>query len=492
MTRLTFSRILRERAMAHPHRRIVSDERGALTARELDRAATSLAHALIRQGVRPDDSVAVSVPNGIDFVIACAGIWRAGGTPQPLDSALASVERAEIERLSAPAAAIGVKPETAGIPWLPTVRVEPDARPLPDLASSCWKSVATSGSTGRPKLVRAAAPALLDPHEPVAPFLPLRATQIVAGPMWHSAVFTYAFRGLLTGHDLIVMSRFDARRWVDLVERHRATWGLLVPTMMSRLLQLPEEFREASRLSTLRAVLHMGAPCSIELKRSFLDWLGPARVDEVYAGSESNGLTHINGLDWLDHPGSVGRGIGGTVVSIRDEHGEDLPTGHAGMIWMHRGASPAYEYIGAVTRRDEKGWDSLADIGHLDPDGYLYLHDRADDLINRGGEKIAPASVEAVLESHPAVLEAVAFGAPDDELGQVVHATVVLSDPNVTADAVHAYAAQRLHARAPTVIHTADGPLRNEAGKIRRSAMLTRSVRNDQPHPAAETGRTAG
>ncbi|GAA4780821.1 AMP-binding protein [Microbacterium gilvum] len=473
--------------MAEPRRVIATDSDDVLTARELDLAATSLAHALIRHGVRPDDSVAVTLCNGIDFVIACAGIWRAGATPQPIDPRLPPADRSAIEQLGGFAAMIGRKPETPGIAWLPRARVSPDARQLPDLASSCWKAVATSGSTGRPKIVRASAPALLDPDMPVAPFLPLRATQIIAGPMWHSAVFTYAFRGLLTGHELIIMRRFDARRWVELVEQHRATWGLLVPTMMSRLLRLSEAERAPSRLASLQRVLHMGAPCPVELKASFLDWLGPSRVDEVYAGSESNGLTHINGVEWLERPGSVGRAISGTVIRILDEQGRELPPGRTGAIWMRRGEAPAYSYLGAVSRRDEEGWDTLADVGRLDSDGYLYVHDRADDLINRGGEKIAPAAVEAVLESHPDVLEAVAFGVPDDDLGQAVHAAVVLSASHTTADALRAYAALRLRAGAPSTIHVVDGPLRNEAGKIRRSSMLERT---DQHHPLTENRRT--
>ncbi|WP_029149555.1 AMP-binding protein [Microbacterium indicum] len=474
MTRVTFSRIIADRARADPHGRLVVDERGSLTARELDRAATALAHALVRRGIGLDDTVVVALPNGADFVIACAAVWRAGATPQPLNPRLLSAERREIERIGAPAAAIGARPETPGIPWFPSARIAPAAGPLPDVAASCWKAPATSGSTGRPKIVRAAAPALLDPALPVAAFLPRVATQVVAGPLWHSAVFTYAFRGLLTGHRLVIMDRFDAARWVALVERHSATWGLLVPTMMSRILRLPEPERAPSRVRSLERVLHMGSPCSPDLKRAFLAWLGPDRVDEVYAGSESNGLTHITGTEWLAHPGSVGRGIGGTVIAIRDERGADLPPGGVGMIWMHRGDAPAYAYVGARSRRDADGWDSLADLGSLDAEGYLFVHDRADDLIDRGGERIAPAVVEAALESHSAVVEAAAFGVPDDDLGQAVHAVVRLGDPAVTTDEIRAFAVRRLGNRAPAVVHRAELPLRDEAGKIRRSALAAR------------------
>jgi bile acid-coenzyme A ligase len=473
VTERTFSAILAERARADPDEPIVVDSAGVVTAGELDTAASALAHELFDRGVRRDDLVAVSLPNSRDFVTACFGIWRAGATPQPLSTELRDSERADLESIVAPALAIGGRPASPDVEWLPDVSVAPREGLLPDVAASCWKAPATSGSTGRPKIVRAAAPATLDPLRPVAAFLPRVATQIVAGPLWHSAVFTYAFRGLLTGHRLVIMDRFDARAWVDAVEKHGATWGLLVPTMMARLLRLPAEARGPERVASLESVLHMGAPCAPALKRSFLDWLGAERVDEVYAGSESNGLTRITGTEWIERPGSVGRPIGGTEVRIRDEAGVDLPIGHGGLVWMRRGETAAYSYVGATSRRDDEGWDTLGDVGHLDAEGYLFLHDRADDLINRGGDKVAPATVEAVLEEHPAVQEAVAFGVSDDELGQVVHAAVRLTDPAASAS-VMAYARTHLGSRAPVALHVTTTPLRNDAGKVRRSALAER------------------
>lgn len=473
MTERSFSAILADRARAAPDEPIVVDGTGVMTAGELDAAASALAHELLSRGVRRDDTVAVSLPNGWDVVIACFGIWRAGATPQPLSTSLTAAERADLEAIALPAAAVGARPASPDVEWVSGARVEPWAGDLPDVAASCWKAPATSGSTGRPKIVRAAAPATLDPSRPVAAFLPRAATQIVAGPMWHSAVFTYAFRGLLTGHRLVILDRFDASAWVDAVEKHGATWGLLVPTMMARLLRLPAEARSLERVASLESVLHMGAPCAPALKRAFLDWLGAERVDEVYAGSESNGLTHITGTEWLERPGSVGRPIGGTEVRIRDDAGVDLAIGHRGLVWMRRGETAAYSYVGATSRRDDEGWDSLGDVGHLDAEGYLFLHDRADDLINRGGDKIAPVTVEAVLEEHPAVEEAVAFGVPDDDLGHVVHAAVRLADPAASAS-VMAHARTRLSRQAPVALHVVTTPLRNDAGKVRRSALAER------------------
>lgn len=471
MARSTFSAILADRAGTDPDEPVVVDDAGELSAAELDRSATSLAHRLVRLGVRRDDTVIVALPNSRDFVIACMGIWRAGATPQPVDPGLDASTAHALAELSRPSAVIGARSANPMATWVSGVQAPADSRSLPDLAAACWKATITSGSTGDPKIVRAAAPALLDPDLPVTSFLPQRATQLVAGPLWHSAVFTYAFRGLLTGHRLIIMDRFEPQRWVDLVQRHQVTWGLLVPTMMSRLLRLPADRRTPAQVATIERILHMGAPCPERIKRGFLDWLGPQRVDEVYAGSESNGLTHITGSEWLQHPGSVGRGIGGTTISIRDRDGVELPVGQLGWVWMHRGETAAYDYLGARSRRSADGWDTLADLGYLDPDGYLHLHDRADDLINRGGDKIAPASVEAVLESHPDVLEAVAFGVPDDDLGEVVHAVVRLAEDSRETRDVLAHAVAVLGVRAPAVLHPTTKPIRNDAGKIRRRSL---------------------
>ena len=205
---------------------VVIDTAGSLTAAQLDDAATRLAKALRAQGVRPDDLVTVTLPNTGAFVIACAAVWKAGATPAPVSLSLTAEERRQLERVAKPAAAIGSAPADSDIPHFSSVDVLGDSTGLPDLAAASWKAPATSGSTGQPKVVKAAAPAVLDPTRPVAPFLPLAATQLVAGPLTHSATFTYAFRGLLTGHKLVLLPRFDERMWLAAVERHDVTWAL--------------------------------------------------------------------------------------------------------------------------------------------------------------------------------------------------------------------------------------------------------------------------
>lgn len=478
MARLSISRIISRLAEADPDRVVaIADDgqlTGQLTAAELDRASNQWARILKRHGVRHDDLVTVSLPNGLDFVVACAGIWKAGATPQPVSRGVTGDERAALERIARPALTIGTPPIDPAIPSIPLGWRPSDAvsdTTLPDTWATSWKAPTSSGSTGRPKVVLANAPALLDPDRPVSAFLPLGATQLVSGPMTHSAVFTYAFRGLMTGHSLVILPRFDERRWIDAVERHAVTWALLVPTMMHRMLRLPPEERAPARLRSVETVLHLGAPCAPALKRAFLDWIGPHRVVEVYAGSESNGLTMIRGDEWLTRTGSVGRPIGGTEVRIRRGDGTSAEPGETGEIWMRRAQPVAYRYLGADSRRDDEGWDTLGDLGRLDADGYLYLLDRSDDVINRGGEKVYPVEIERVLETHPAVRSAVAYGVSDEEFGQHAEAVADVGEAEASERELLDYVAERLDpARRPTSVRVVRQPLRDDAGKVRRRA----------------------
>jgi bile acid-coenzyme A ligase len=467
--------LISARAEADPNDTVVIAADGVVTAGELDRCSNRLARAYLDLGVGQDDLVVVCLPNTAEFVVVCAAIWKVGATPMPMSPSLPDDEQSAIEELARPALIVGREPVTGGIPWCAAgYTPNPDLADdeLPDAAAASWKAPTTSGSTGVPKVVRASAPATLDPDKPVASFLPRTAVQLISGPLWHSASFTYAFRGLVTGHRLVIMPKFDERRVLDTVGQHRITWMLLSPTMIHRLLRLPPEYRDSADVSSIDSILHMGAPCPPAHKHALINWLGPSRVVEVYAGSESNGLTMIDGDEWLERPGSVGRPIGGTEIQIRGIEGDILPPNTVGEVWMHRAGDATYSYIGRDTRRTSDGWDTLGDAGLLDEDGYLTIVDRVDNRIVTGGIDVYPAAIEAVLVQHPAVRGAVAYGVPDPDLGQVVEVVVDAAERSTdaaTADALRAFATDRLDAVCvPRTIHLQDNPVRNDAGKVRR------------------------
>lgn len=430
-----------------------------LTRSELEVSANRLARRWDADGVGQDDLVTVSLPNDLDLVVACVAAWKVGATVQPLSPRTGADERAAVLDLARPALVVDG-------PLSRQVLVEGDPSPLTDRAASSWKAPTSSGSTGRPKIVRAAAGAWVDVDAPVAPFVPREAVQLVAGPLFHAAPFVYAMRGLMTGHELVVMPRFDPESWLDLVARHRVTWSVLVPTMMHRVHALGPDRLAAADVSSLESVLHLGARCAPWLKRAWIDWLGPERVVEVYAGTESQGVTSITGTEWLAHPGSVGLGCGGSEFRVVRPDGTDCEPGETGEILMRRGA-PTYSYVGAEpVVRD--GWHTLGDAGHLDADGYLYVGDRLDDLIVTGGVNVQPADVEAVLDAHPRVRGSVVVPAPDAERGEVVHAVV---ETDATVDDLEAWVRTRLDPeKRPRSWQLVSDPLRDDTGKVRRRA----------------------
>ncbi|GAB38081.1 MULTISPECIES: AMP-binding protein [Gordonia] len=472
MTVQSISSVFADRARTSPGEVMVIDAHGPVTAGEIDVRANRLAHLLQRHHVAHDDVVEVALHNSAAFVVACVAVWRAGATPMPLDPVMPADEREMLERIAQPRVIVGdnVSPRTVTVD-------ENDARDLPadtlpDIWASSWKAPASSGSTGLPKIVRSMTPALVDPGARVAPFFPCAATQLVTSPLWHSTAFTYAFRGLTAGHRLIIEPDFDERRFLELVDRHSVTWTVLSPPSIRRLVRLPEEIRAEHDMSSLASILHIGGRCPVPDKRALIKWLGAHRVVEVYAGSESNGVTMVTGHEWLAHPGTVGRPIGGTEVAIRRDDGTRADTGETGLIWMRRGDGPSYSYLGAQSRRGADGWDTLGDLGFLDADENLYVMDRAADVIRSGDVAMYPADIEQVVEQLPFVRGAVAFADVDSAGRQHLSVSVDIADNDASAALIADHVQHHFGSDwRPVRVILTTSPLRNDAGKIRRRAL---------------------
>jgi bile acid-coenzyme A ligase len=280
---------------------------------------------------------------------------------------------------------------------------------------------------------------------------------------------------LLSGSTVVLLERFDAEATLAAIEEHRADVVYLVPTMMKRILRLPDEVRLRYDLSSLRVVWHLAEPCPQWLKQAWIDWLGPERIVELYAGTEGQAITTIIGTEWLEHRGSVGRVVTGEI-KICDENGNELPAGEQGEVWLrasHRD-TPTYQYLGAEAKRLDGGWESLGDMGWFDVDGYLYLGDRLADMILTGGSNVYPAEVESALQEHPAVKSVVVIGLPDEDRGNSVHAIVEADPAQVSVSELLEFAAERLAKyKLPRTVEYVDTPLRDEAGKVRRSTLRT-------------------
>jgi bile acid-coenzyme A ligase len=474
---LSYGEVVRRLAARAPEAVALVHEERTLTLGELDRGSNRLARAYAARGVRAGDRVSLTLPNGLEFFVACLATWKLGAVPNPLSARLPQPERAALLSRAEPALIVGLDPaEAAGRPALPAgFEPEPGVSdaPLPDRVPPHERALASGGSTGAPKLVVAANPALYDPDQPSRLFAARRAA-LVPGPLYHAVPFSAAWQALFAGARVVVMSRFDASECLALIERHRVDRVAFVPTMLLRIWRLPEAERRARDLSSLEFVLTGGAPCPAWLMRAWIDWLGPDVMHEAFGPSERIGGTIISGREWLAHPGSVGRPLPGAQLRILDpETGAELPPGQLGEIFMLPAGGPGstYRYVGAEPRRTADGWESVGDMGWLDADGYLHLGDRRADMILVAGRNVYPAEVEAALEAHPAVRSCAVIGLPDEDLGQRLHAIVELAEL-VSDEALRAHLRERLVGwKLPKSFERSSGPLRDDAGKLRRSAL---------------------
>ncbi|OBH93159.1 AMP-binding protein [Mycobacterium sp. E2733] len=451
-----------------------------LSRAELDASTNRLARAYAERGVGVGDYVTMVLPNSVEWIQAAVACWKLGAVPQPLSARLPDAELQGLLELRPPALLVGR--EHPGIPSLPmgfTPAPHCSDAPLPEAVSPVWKAMGSGGSTGRPKLIESGG----DSRIPAAIGYPLGAqegdTTLIPIPLSHNTGFTTATLALLMRHHLVLMSRFDPERFLRLITDHRVTFLTTVPTIMQRALPVYHADPASYDLSSVRRFWHMGAPCPPAIKQAWIDLLAPEKVWELYGGTELQALTFISGDQWLTHRGSVGVVVAGEM-KVLDDDGNPCPPGVVGEIYMRPGAgsAPTYRYVGA-TAKSRDGWDSLGDLGHFDADGFLYLSDRRVDMFTVGGRNVYPAEIENALSAHPDVLSCLVVGVPDPnsgELGQVPYALVHTAD-DATLDAVGAQEFLREHLAAykvpptPDFIEFVDAPLRDDAGKARRSAV---------------------
>ncbi|MGB8366717.1 MAG: AMP-binding protein [Rhizomicrobium sp.] len=447
----------------------------------LDRAANRLARALAQLGVGKDDRVAVVLPTGPRHQITCFALWKLGALVMPMPPKLADQELKHLAEKGDPKLVIGVDP--ARLPGRAALAAdfEPDEalsdEPMPEMVSTIWKASTSGGSTGLPKLIWENRSSLINPMEANA-ILRMQTDDVILHPAgaYHNASFSQTSWALCWGSHVILMQRFDAQEWLRLVERYRVRWAYLVPTMMSRILGLPDEVRKGFDVSSLELVIHMAAPCPPWVKEAWIEWIGPEKIWEVYAGTEGYGATMIDGVEWLQHRGSVGKAPPGT--EIRDEDGTTiLPSGQIGTIYFHPGPNNLFGHPDTAL--------TYGDMGYMDADGYLYLADRRADMILSGGVNLYPAEIEGAIEQFPGVASAAVIGLPDPDLGAKAHAIIELASGNPAPEpaALAAFLATQLSRhKIPYTYEFVTGSLRDDAGKVRRKRL--REERLEMPSRA--------
>ncbi|SOE87829.1 long-chain acyl-CoA synthetase [Burkholderia sp. YR290] len=337
----------------------------------------------------------------------------------------------------------------------------------------------TAGTTGRPKgVVRLPVPG----EERVAKRalyrkLMAEAFGIIPGgrvlmpaPLYHSAPSIIAQTSLEVSERLVLMPRFDARSLLEQIEAHRITTLYLVPIMYSRLLAIPEEVRSRYDISSLEFVASTGAPCAPSVKQQMIEWMGPI-IHETYASSEVGAITMINSEEALRRPGSAGRALETAELRILDAQGNAVPPGSTGLIYVRQRAYPDFTY----RRNDEarrgierEGLVTLGDMGHVDNEGYLYVSDRATDMVVSGGVNIYPVEVEHQLVAYPGIADCAVFGIPDPEFGEKLIAVLQLEPRrDIDTNALIDWLRDRIAGfKIPRVFEIVTALPRDENGKI--------------------------
>jgi long-chain acyl-CoA synthetase len=467
-------------AQSDPDRLAIVDTDGSeITYGELHARVNRVAHGLLGQGLTAGDAVAVVLPNGADFMTVQLAAGQLGIFLVPINWHLAPPEVGYIIADSG-ASLVVADPEygvTADVPVFTSLSglTGPDTPPPGRRAGTVM--FYTSGTTGRPKGVRRRLPdvepepALAALAAAVCAILELEpgdGVHLLTGPQYHSAPNTHGVMALHLGHSVVMAPRFDPENTLALIQKHRVTNTFMVPTHFHRLLALPPQTRAAYDTSSLARVLHAAASCPPGEKLRMIEWLGPV-LHEYYGSTESAIVVAVNSTDWLAHPGTVGRPVLGIDIKILDDDGNELPPGEPGLIYASVADGFEYHRDPAKTRSARRGaYFTPGDIGYLDEDGYLFLCDRRTDLIISGGVNIYPAEIEAVLLEHPAVADAVVFGAPDPEWGHKAVALIQLGG-EVTAKELRAHCEGRLaRFKHPRVIEFREELPRNAAGKLSR------------------------
>jgi acyl-CoA synthetase (AMP-forming)/AMP-acid ligase II len=465
---------------------------------ELNQRSIQCANLMREAGLKPGDHVAVLMENHTRFLEISWAAQRCGLYFTPISWRFPPAEIAHIlEHCGArvlfvsakqqllcdniEASTIGLRRFVTGgsIPGYESYDDAVSRQPLIPTADETRgvDMLYSSGSTGKPKAIKIPIEqGAIDQPPALYAFFGERyewnedTRYLISAPLYHSGPLRFSMAQHYFGGTLVLTEKFDAEENLALIEKYRITHAHWVPTMMVRLLKLPEDIREKYDLSSLKFVMSGAAPISVETKQGMINWIGPI-LEEAYAGTEGNGATMINSSEWLSHPGSVGKAVGCTI-HILDDDGNELPVGELGTVYFD---GPSFEYYKDPVKTKEayndRGWSTLGDIGYLDEEGYLYLTDRKNDVVIVNGVNVYPLEAEQLLIVHPKVTDAAVFGLHDEDSGERVHAVVQAAPgqdagEDLATELIH-YCRQHLPSiRCPKTLDFRAQIPRHETGKL--------------------------
>ncbi len=470
------------------------------TYRELDQRSRRLAHVLAGLGAGPGRPVASVLPNGFEpFEVAIAAAM-AGAPFLPVNWHLKAAELSYLLADAGVGAVVGHADHEAELggalaPGGPPVGrlvvgrdyeerlaaapVDPalDAGPGPELVFY------TSGTTARPKGVV---------HGGLGEEVTRRAAMegqallwgwtaddvyVMSGPCYHASHAGWAMTSLYVGATMVIPPRFDARGFLSDIERFGGTRSFMVPSHFIRILELPDDVRADIDTSSLRLIVHGGAPCPVAVKRRMMAAFPTTEIHELYGASEG-GATRIAPAEWLERPGSVGRPWPGVEIRILDAEGQPQPAGADGVVWIRPPGAHRFTYRNdpeATARAWRDDAFSVGDVGHVDEEGYLTITDRVSDMVLWGGVNIAPREIEEVLHDHPAVVDCAVFGIPDERDGEHLKAMVELRG-EATTDELATWVRQHLaDYKVPHAWEIVDELPRDPNGKVLKRLLRQQS-----------------
>jgi fatty-acyl-CoA synthase len=293
---------------------------------------------------------------------------------------------------------------------------------------------------------------------------------MIAAPLFHAWGFAHFTLGMGLSSTIVLKRKFDEEGTLSLTAQHGCQALVVVPVMIQRILELPDEVLDRYDLSAVKAVPVSGSALPGGVSNRWMDHFGE-NLYNLYGSTEVAWATIATPRDLREAPGTAGRPPRGSVVKIYDEAGNELPQGETGRIFV--GNDVQFEgYTGGGNKDELDGLLSSGDVGHFDEQGRLFIDGRDDDMIVSGGENVFPAEVEDLLHGHEAIVEAAVFGVDDDQYGQRLKA-VIVKRGEITEDEVRAYVKQNLAGyKQPRDVEFVDELPRTSTGKVLKRELL--------------------
>jgi acyl-CoA synthetase (AMP-forming)/AMP-acid ligase II len=477
-------------AIRYPDETYLEDERGSLTFAEVESRSNALARALRDEGgVREGDGIAIMARNHRGFVDATLAASKLGCSTLFLNTMFAGPQISAVVEREGPKALIydeefsGLLGDVndgltrfvawtddgdAGDPAIEDLIASASDEPLPAPDAEARFVILTSGTTGTPKGAQRKPPQGLNVLMALIDAIPYRARErmMIAAPAFHSWGFLHFVVSLTLANTVRLRRKFDPEATLAETEDSGAQVLAVVPVMLQRILQLPDETLDRYRLPNLRITAVSGSALPGELAIGWMDRFGDS-VYNLYGSTEVAYATIAAPADLRAAPGTAGRPPYGTVVRIVDEDGNDLPPGKTGRIFV--GNEMAFEgYTGGGGKEALGELLSSGDVGHFDDEGRLFVDGRDDEMIVSGGENVFPREVEDLLADHDSIEEAAVIGVDDEEFGQRLKAFIVLRDgTDLDEDEVKSHVKANLAGyKVPREVEFLDSLPRNATGKV--------------------------